>query len=72
MPRVLKSDLSEFLNLREVCALVGLSRQTIWAACKSGDFPRPIRIRRRPFWPADRIAAFAAGQPASGAQRAVK
>lgn len=32
------------LRIKAVCSRVGLSRSTIYAKIKSGDFPAPIRL----------------------------
>lgn len=36
--------MQKLLSIREVCALTSLSRTTLWAKIKSGQFPRPIRL----------------------------
>ena len=65
------------LRLPDVRARTGLSRASIYAAIKRGDFPEPIALGARAVaWPASqveqwvqaRIAAGRKGSPAGGAQ----
>ena len=35
------------LRLPEVLALIPVSKSTWWAGCKSGRFPRPVKIGAR-------------------------
>lgn len=35
------------LRLPEVLALIPVSKSTWWAGCKSGRFPRPVKIGSR-------------------------
>lgn len=45
------------LTLREVAAMVGVTRHTITAWVKQGRFPKPLRIgRRRRFWSPESVA----------------
>ena len=36
-----------FIRPKEVLELVGISRTTLWRLCRSGSFPRPVRISAR-------------------------
>jgi predicted DNA-binding transcriptional regulator AlpA len=52
-------ELSEnaLLRLPQVLALVPVSRSTWWAGCKSGRFPKPVKIGpRTTAWRASDIA----------------
>ncbi|UIJ74291.1 AlpA family transcriptional regulator [Aurantimonas sp. HBX-1] len=42
MPSIQSSDC--ILSIRQVRAIVGLSRSTIWRLCRSGDFPNSITL----------------------------
>ena len=37
----------KILRIKEVTALTGLSRTTLWRRVKDGSFPQPIRLSRR-------------------------
>lgn len=37
----------KFVRPKEVLALLGVSRSTLWRLCRDGGFPRPIRIASR-------------------------
>ncbi|MBD1389269.1 AlpA family phage regulatory protein [Neiella sp. HB171785] len=44
----------QFLSLKEVCTLVGLSRATLYRMIKKGTFPRGVQIsERRMAWHID-------------------
>jgi predicted DNA-binding transcriptional regulator AlpA len=54
-------ELSEnaLLRLPQVLALVPVSRSTWWAGCKSGRFPKPVKLGpRTTAWRASDIAAL--------------
>jgi prophage regulatory protein len=36
--------LDRFCSPRETCAIVNLSRTTLWRLARVGDFPAPVRI----------------------------
>lgn len=56
-------QLQSFLRIRQVKALVGLSRSTIYEHIKRGDFPPPVPIGPRAVaWPSSSIAAWQARQ----------
>ncbi len=45
-------QLNRVLSIRQVCAVVGLSRTTVWRLCRAGAFPQPIRLSPgRVGWP---------------------
>jgi predicted DNA-binding transcriptional regulator AlpA len=47
------------LRLPQVLALVPVSRSTWWAGCKSGRFPKPVKLGpRTTAWRASDIAAL--------------
>lgn len=50
-----------FLRLKQVKALVALSRSSIYARIRRGDFPRPVSIGARAVaWPSSSIAEWQA------------
>jgi predicted DNA-binding transcriptional regulator AlpA len=54
-------ELSEnaLLRLPQVLALVPVSRSTWWAGCKSGRFPKPVKLGpRTTVWRASDIVAL--------------
>ena len=55
---------SRILRRREVEALVGLTRSTIYGMMSAGKFPRPRRLGRRSVgWLSDDIAAWLESRP---------
>lgn len=51
-----------FLPLPAVVRATSLSKPSIYRGIKAGTFPRPVQISaRRVAWPAESIAAWAAG-----------
>jgi len=36
-----------FIRTREVLAMIGVGRTTLWKMVQAGDFPRPVRITER-------------------------
>lgn len=51
--------LQPFLRLKQVKALVGLSRSAIYERIRRGDFPRPVSIGSRAVaWPSSSIAEW--------------
>lgn len=56
-------QLHSFLRLKQVRALVGLSRSAIYDRIRRGDFPRPVAIGARAVaWPSSSIAEWQARQ----------
>lgn len=50
------------LRLSEVCAIVGLSRSTIYGRMANGTFPRPVQMSERAVrWRSADIAAWLSG-----------
>ena len=48
-----------FLRLPEVLALVPVSKSTWWAGCKTGRFPKPVKLgQRTTAWRVADIAAL--------------
>jgi predicted DNA-binding transcriptional regulator AlpA len=48
-----------FLRLRQVLAIIPVSRSTWWAGCKTGRFPKPVKLGpRTTAWKAEDIAAL--------------
>ena len=43
--------LERLLSAREVCALTGTSRATLWRRVRCGDLPRPVKFGRLARWP---------------------
>ena len=50
----------KFLNIHEVCALVGLGTSYIYAQMKAGMFPRPVNLpgSRCVRWQTEKITAW--------------
>jgi prophage regulatory protein len=56
-------ELETFLRLKQVKALVGLGRTSIYERVRSGEFPRPVSIGPRAVaWTSSSIAAWQARQ----------
>jgi predicted DNA-binding transcriptional regulator AlpA len=48
-----------FLRLSQVLALVPVGKSTWWAGCKTGRFPKPVKLGpRTTAWRAEDIAAL--------------
>ena len=48
-----------FLRLPQVLALVPVSKSTWWAGCKTGRFPKPVKLgQRTTAWRVEDIAAL--------------
>lgn len=57
------------LRLPDVRARTGLSRASIYAAIKRGDFPRPIALGTRAVaWPASEVEQWVQARIASAAR----
>ena len=41
------NHVNRIIRLPEVCGRVCLSRSTIWAYCRAGTFPKPIKLGAR-------------------------
>jgi prophage regulatory protein len=41
MPRI------RFLNVKEVAAMLGISKSTVWLWCQKGHLPQPARLGRK-------------------------
>jgi predicted DNA-binding transcriptional regulator AlpA len=55
----LKLSENGFLRLSQVLALIPVSKSTWWAGCKSGRFPKPVKLGpRTSAWRAGDIAAL--------------
>lgn len=52
------SDEVMFIGDSEAGRRVGPSVATIWRKVKAGDFPTPVRVRRRTLWRADEITQW--------------
>jgi prophage regulatory protein len=53
------SAVFRILRQREVCALTGLSRTTIWRMVRAGSFPKPMMISERtPGWAEPDVARY--------------
>ncbi len=49
-----------FLRLPQILAIFPISRSAWWAGCKSGRYPKPVKLGpRTTVWRAEDIAAFA-------------
>jgi predicted DNA-binding transcriptional regulator AlpA len=48
-----------FLRLRQILALVPICKSTWWEGCKTGRFPKPVKLGpRTTAWRAEDIAAL--------------
>jgi predicted DNA-binding transcriptional regulator AlpA len=48
-----------FLRLRQVLVIIPVSKSTWWAGCKTGRFPKPVKLSpRTTAWRAEDIAAL--------------
>lgn len=48
-----------FLRLPQVLTLIPISKSTWWAGCKTGRFPKPVKLGpRTTVWRAEDIAAL--------------
>jgi predicted DNA-binding transcriptional regulator AlpA len=48
-----------FLRLRQVLIIIPVSRSTWWAGCKTGRFPKPVKLSpRTTAWKAEDITAL--------------
>jgi predicted DNA-binding transcriptional regulator AlpA len=48
-----------FLRLRQVLTLIPISKSVWWAGCKSGRFPKPVKLGpKTTAWKAEDIAAL--------------
>lgn len=55
------APMSGFLRLPQVLALIPVSKSTWWEGCRTGIFPKPIKLTERTtVWRAEDIAAFIA------------
>ncbi|PWE33435.1 DNA-binding protein [Maritimibacter sp. 55A14] len=63
--------LNKHLRRRDVEALTGLSRSTIYDMMDRNEFPRPVRIGRRAVaWPQSAVDAWLAARPETSRDRA--
>ena len=52
-------QINGFLRLRQVLQLVPISKSVWWAGCKTGRFPKPVKLGpRTTAWKAEDIAAL--------------
>lgn len=57
----MESTPESFLRIRQVCARCGMSRSSVYAAIKSGTFPRPVKIgARSSAWRSSEVEAWIA------------
>ena len=48
-----------FLRLKQILEIIPISRSVWWAGCKSGRFPKPVKLgERTTAWRAEDIAAL--------------
>lgn len=61
------ATLPRLLTQREVCALLGVSRISLWAWRKAGKFPQPVVLGARTVrWPEPVVAKFVESRRAKG------
>ena len=57
-------DTDRLLRIREVCALTGLSRATLYIMVRETTFPAPVRLRARAVaWRASEVRAWMESRP---------
>ena len=62
-------QLMRLMRLREVLAITGLSKSTIYALIAGGQFPRPVRIGRRAVgWRASEVQAWVTARPSAAGE----
>jgi predicted DNA-binding transcriptional regulator AlpA len=54
---------------RELTALTGLHKDTLWAAVRRGEFPAPVRVGHKWLWYRPTIEAFLSGASLATAAR---
>lgn len=48
-----------FLRLPQILAIIPISKSAWWEGCKTGRFPKPVKlVPRTTVWRAEEIAAF--------------
>jgi prophage regulatory protein len=52
------SEMRRLLRLRQVLALVPVSRSTFYARVKAGSYPRPVKLGRISCWRSEDIDAL--------------
>ncbi|MDZ4200768.1 MAG: AlpA family phage regulatory protein [Gallionella sp.] len=58
------------LRLPQLIEKVGLSRSSIYAMAKTGEFPPPIRLGRRAVgWRTDEVESWISGRTCASAER---
>ena len=55
----------DLLNVDEVAHRLGVSRRTAYRLLKSGDLPKPVKIRGMNRWRSTDLAAYIASLPAT-------
>ncbi|MGV0950975.1 MAG: helix-turn-helix transcriptional regulator [Azonexus sp.] len=51
-----------YVRIQQVLAVIPISRSSLWAWCKSGKFPRPIKLGpRTTVWAVSSIRAYLEG-----------
>ncbi len=64
-----QSTPQRLLRMPDVCAIVGLSKSSIYEGVKAGTFPAPIKLSRRAVcWPAAAIDAWITERINAGAK----
>ena len=59
---------NSFLRLPQVLAIIPISKSSWWEGCRTGRFPKPVKLgSRTTVWKAEDIAAFIQGIGNQGA-----
>jgi predicted DNA-binding transcriptional regulator AlpA len=53
-----QEDRPTLLNGMDIKKLAPVSDMSLWRWIKSGEFPKPIKIAGRNYWPSDEISAW--------------
>lgn len=50
MPEITTTAPDQFIDIKEVCKMFGISRATVYRDIESGLLPKPMKIGRRSRW----------------------
>ncbi len=55
---------TKIIRVREVLAMTGIGRTTLWKLCKSGDFPAPLQLSEKCIgWRVEDIESWIGSRP---------
>jgi len=50
MPEITTTTPDQFIDIKEVCKMFGISRATVYRDIEAGLLPKPMKIGRRSRW----------------------